>query len=84
MNYSSKSIYSIQCNGYSDGGVIGSAPAPIYGTVAAGQQVNLNWTAWPDSHVVCPYVSSPANKYEIGLLIGTDDHLYVSCSFRHH
>ncbi|KAJ6613157.1 glycoside hydrolase family 61 protein [Mycena sp. CBHHK59/15] len=42
--------YNIQCNGWSDGGVIGSTPAPIYGTVAAGTKMGLNWTAWPDSH----------------------------------
>jgi hypothetical protein len=44
--------FSVQCNGYTDGGVAGSAPAPIYATVAAGSQVKLNWTEWPDSHVV--------------------------------
>ncbi|KIJ31458.1 lytic polysaccharide monooxygenase [Sphaerobolus stellatus SS14] len=44
-------LIDLQCNGYTAGGVVGSAPAPIYGTVAAGSQVNLNWTAWPESHV---------------------------------
>ncbi|QRV82856.1 glycoside hydrolase family 61 protein [Ceratobasidium sp. AG-Ba] len=41
----------IQCNGWSAGGVVGSAPAPIFATAAAGTQVSLNWTTWPDSHV---------------------------------
>nr|AFO72235.1 glycoside hydrolase family 61 protein F [Heterobasidion parviporum] len=44
-------LIDLQCNGESADGIVGSAPAPIYGTVAAGQQVNLNWTTWPDSHV---------------------------------
>ena len=43
-------VASLQCNGYTDGGVIGSEPAPIYATVSAGSQVNLNWTTWPDSY----------------------------------
>ncbi|OJT11784.1 Polysaccharide monooxygenase Cel61a [Trametes pubescens] len=42
----------VQCNGYTDGGVIGSKPAPIFASpVPAGSQIGLNWTAWPDSHV---------------------------------
>ncbi|KAH9855164.1 glycoside hydrolase family 61 protein [Lenzites betulinus] len=41
----------LQCNGYTDGGIIGSKPTSIFTTVAAGEQVHLNWTAWPDSHV---------------------------------
>ncbi|KAJ7637395.1 glycoside hydrolase family 61 protein [Mycena polygramma] len=45
------SIIDVQCNGYSDGGVIGSTPAPIYATVAAGTTLGLNWTTWPASHV---------------------------------
>ncbi|KXN84814.1 Polysaccharide monooxygenase Cel61a [Leucoagaricus sp. SymC.cos] len=47
------SLIDVQCNGWSAGGAeyVGSAPAPIYGTVAAGSQVKLNWTIpWPDSH----------------------------------
>ncbi|KAH0579515.1 hypothetical protein H2248_002370 [Termitomyces sp. 'cryptogamus'] len=44
------SLIDIQCNGWSAGDVVGSSPAPIYGTVAAGTQVHLNWTTWPDSH----------------------------------
>ncbi|KFZ19354.1 hypothetical protein V501_00704 [Pseudogymnoascus sp. VKM F-4519 (FW-2642)] len=42
----------IQCNGYSEGGVVGSKPAPLVGgPAAAGSEVSLNWTLWPDSHV---------------------------------
>ncbi|GLB44435.1 putative glycosyl hydrolase family 61 [Lyophyllum shimeji] len=44
------SLIDVQCNGYTAGGVAGSAPAPIYATVAAGSQMALNWTTWPDSH----------------------------------
>ncbi|CAE6501649.1 unnamed protein product [Rhizoctonia solani] len=40
----------LQCNGYSAGGVAGSAPAPKVAVAAAGTQVALNWTTWPDSH----------------------------------
>ncbi|KAI0769358.1 glycoside hydrolase family 61 protein [Trametes elegans] len=45
------SLIDIQCNGYTDGGEPGSAPAPIFATVTAGAEVKLNWTTWPDSHV---------------------------------
>ncbi|KAF8597991.1 glycoside hydrolase [Ceratobasidium sp. AG-I] len=45
------SLIDVQCNGWSVGGVVGSAPAPIYATAAAGTSVSLNWTTWPDSHV---------------------------------
>ena len=41
---------SVQCNGWSSGGVVGSAPAPLVGTVAAGATVTFNWTEWPVSH----------------------------------
>ncbi|KAK0219388.1 glycoside hydrolase family 61 protein F [Armillaria nabsnona] len=43
------SLIDLQCNGYTAGGYY-TAPAPIYGTVAAGSKVALNWTTWPDSH----------------------------------
>ncbi|PPQ92097.1 hypothetical protein CVT25_008263 [Psilocybe cyanescens] len=45
------SLIDVQCNGYTDGGVLGSAPAPIFATVAAGSELALNWTTWPDSHI---------------------------------
>ena len=49
---------SIQCNGYTDGGVVGSKPAPIFANpVPAGSQVQLNWTTWPDSYVIMLSVS---------------------------
>ncbi|KAG8990377.1 Esterase/lipase/thioesterase [Tulasnella sp. 427] len=41
----------IQCNGWTDGGVVGSSPAPLYATAAAGSTVTLQWTDWPDSHI---------------------------------
>jgi len=44
--------YSIQCNGYTEGGVVGSEPAAIYATVAAGSTIDLQWTPWPESHIV--------------------------------
>lgn len=44
-------MLSVQCNGYTEGGVVGSLPAPIYATAAAGDEVQLHWTTWPDSHV---------------------------------
>ncbi|KAG8984725.1 Esterase/lipase/thioesterase [Tulasnella sp. JGI-2019a] len=43
-------LIDLQCNGWSDGGVIGSAPAPLYATAAAGSSVFLQWTEWPDTH----------------------------------
>ncbi|KAJ7151977.1 glycoside hydrolase family 61 protein [Mycena filopes] len=45
------SLIDLQCNGWSEGGVIGSTPAPLFATVAAGTTLGLNWTTWPDSHV---------------------------------
>ncbi|KAG8973378.1 Esterase/lipase/thioesterase [Tulasnella sp. 425] len=45
------SLIDIQCNGWSEGGVIGSSPAPLYATAPAGSTVSLQWTEWPDSHV---------------------------------
>ncbi|EIN05067.1 glycoside hydrolase [Punctularia strigosozonata HHB-11173 SS5] len=44
------SLIDVQCNGYTDGNYY-TAPAPIYATVAAGSQLHLNWTTWPDSHI---------------------------------
>ncbi|KIO34328.1 glycoside hydrolase family 61 protein, partial [Tulasnella calospora MUT 4182] len=51
------SLIDIQCNGWSEGGVIGSSPAPLYATPApAGSTVSLQWTDWPDSHM-CPIIT---------------------------
>ncbi|KAI9067237.1 lytic polysaccharide monooxygenase [Trametes sanguinea] len=44
-------LIDLQCNGDSVDGVIGSAPAPLFAPVNAGEEVKLNWTTWPDSHV---------------------------------
>ena len=54
---------SLQCNGYSDGGVVGSSPAPIYATVSAGSSMALNWTTWPDSHKVSQVILGTIFKY---------------------
>ncbi|KAG8822693.1 Esterase/lipase/thioesterase [Serendipita sp. 401] len=45
------SLIDVQCNGYSGGGVVGSAPAPLVASAAPGSTVTFNWTTWPDSHV---------------------------------
>ncbi|KAB5590485.1 Endoglucanase-7 [Ceratobasidium theobromae] len=45
------SLIDVQCNGWTVGGVIGSAPAPAVATAAAGTSISFNWTTWPDSHV---------------------------------
>jgi hypothetical protein len=44
------SLIDVQCNGWSEGGVVGSAPAPLVASVAPGATVTFNWTTWPDSH----------------------------------
>jgi len=44
-------LIDLQCNGDSVDGIVGSKPAPLFATVAAGDQMHLNWTTWPDSHV---------------------------------
>ncbi|KAI3320160.1 lytic polysaccharide monooxygenase [Xylariaceae sp. AK1471] len=41
----------VQCGGYTDGGIVGSSPAPLHAPAAAGSTVTLRWTLWPDSHV---------------------------------
>ncbi|CCA73151.1 related to cel1 protein precursor [Serendipita indica DSM 11827] len=45
------SLIDVQCNGWSEGGVVGSSPAPLVATAAPGSTVTFNWTTWPDSHV---------------------------------
>lgn len=62
----------LQCGGYKDGGVDGSSPAKLHAEVAAGSEVELFWTLWPESHVgpvvtymaACP--SSGCNNYMPG------------------
>ncbi|KAH6675919.1 glycoside hydrolase [Halenospora varia] len=44
------STIDVQCGGWSPEGKVGSAPAPLHAPAAAGSQVTLRWTAWPDSH----------------------------------
>jgi len=41
----------VQCGGYAAGGVVGSSPASLHAEAAAGSDVQLRWTLWPDSHV---------------------------------
>jgi hypothetical protein len=44
-------ISDVQCGGYAAGGAAGSSPAALHAEVAAGSDVKLFWTLWPDSHV---------------------------------
>jgi hypothetical protein len=44
-------IADVQCGGYTEGGIVGSSPAALHAEVAAGTDVKLYWTLWPDSHV---------------------------------
>ncbi|KAG7086024.1 hypothetical protein E1B28_003546 [Marasmius oreades] len=44
-------LIDVQCNGWSAGGSsYDTVPAPLVAKVAAGSQIALNWTLWPDSH----------------------------------
>lgn len=45
------SLLDIQCGGYTDGGIVGSSPAPLQADAEAGSNVTLHWTLWPDSHI---------------------------------
>jgi hypothetical protein len=45
------SLSDLQCGGYTAGGQPGSSPAALHAEVAAGSDVKLFWTQWPDSHV---------------------------------
>jgi len=44
-------ISDVQCGGYAAGGLAGSSPAALHAEVAAGSDVKLFWTLWPDSHM---------------------------------
>lgn len=44
-------LIDLQCGGYTDGGIVGSEPAPLHANATAGETVTLYWTLWPDSHV---------------------------------
>ncbi|KAH7374647.1 cellulose-growth-specific protein [Plectosphaerella cucumerina] len=44
-------LIDVQCGGWSAGGIAGSQPAALHATAAAGSEVTLYWTQWPDSHV---------------------------------
>ncbi|KAI2641246.1 glycoside hydrolase family 61 protein [Xylaria nigripes] len=62
----------LQCGGYTDGGIVGSSPAPLHAPAEAGSTVTLRWTLWPESHVgpiitymaACP--STGCNDYMPG------------------
>ena len=41
----------LQCGGYAAGGINGSSPAALHADANAGDQVQLFWTLWPESHV---------------------------------
>ncbi|KAF9261007.1 glycoside hydrolase family 61 protein F [Marasmius fiardii PR-910] len=43
------SLIDIQCNGWAAQNYA-TAPAPLVAQVAAGSQMALNWTLWPDGH----------------------------------
>lgn len=45
------SYQDLQCGGDTVNGVVGSSPANLTATVAAGSTVDLYWTLWPESHV---------------------------------
>ncbi|KAF2646468.1 endoglucanase IV precursor [Massarina eburnea CBS 473.64] len=64
----------LQCGGYTDGGVEGSKPASLHAEAAAGSDVTLRWTLWPESHVG-PVVTYMAQCPDTGCndyLPGTD------------
>jgi hypothetical protein len=44
-------IADLQCGGYTAGGIVGSEPAALHAEAAAGSDVELFWTLWPESHV---------------------------------
>jgi hypothetical protein len=44
-------ISDIQCGGYAAGGINGSKPAALHAEAAAGSDVELYWTLWPESHM---------------------------------
>ncbi|CAO2653975.1 Nn.00g107080.m01.CDS01 [Neocucurbitaria sp. VM-36] len=44
-------ISDVQCGGYAEGGINGSSPAALHADAAAGSEVELFWTLWPDSHM---------------------------------
>lgn len=44
-------ISDVQCGGYAAGGAAGSSPAALHAEAAAGSDVKLWWTLWPESHV---------------------------------
>ncbi|PSN60111.1 glycoside hydrolase family 61 protein-like protein [Corynespora cassiicola Philippines] len=67
-------ISDVQCGGYAAGGIEGSEPAALHAEAAAGSEVDLYWTLWPESHVG-PVITYMAKCPEAGCndyMPGTD------------
>jgi hypothetical protein len=67
----------LQCGGYTEGGVSGSSPAALHAEAAAGTDVDLVWTLWPDSHVG-PTVTYMAKCPDTGCNAWMPETQYVS------
>lgn len=67
----------LQCGGYTEGGIVGSKPAALHAEVAAGSEVDLYWTLWPDSHVG-PTVTYMAKCPDAGCNTWMPNATYVS------
>ena len=76
------SLIDVQCNGWSEGGVIGSAPAALVASAAPGSTVTFNWTTWPDSHVGRTY--SPLGSLSTSNIPFSDHHIHGKGSIRYH
>jgi hypothetical protein len=74
------SLADLQCGGYSAGGIVGSEPASLHATAAAGSTVTLYWTLWPDSHVG-PVITYMARCPDTGCQNWMPGSAYVSIKF---
>lgn len=72
----------LQCGGYTEGGISGSKPASLHATAAAGSDVTLRWTLWPDSHVG-PVVTYMAKCPDAGCNNYMPGSAYVHSSIMH-
>lgn len=50
----------LQCGGDTADGIVGSSPANLTASVAAGSTVDLYWTLWPASHIGPSITCKPA------------------------
>lgn len=73
-------ISDIQCGGYAAGGVLGSKPAALHAEVAAGSDVKLYWTLWPDSHMG-PTITYMAKCPDTGCQDYMPESAYVTQAF---